>query len=225
MKRAFVFVLGFLLSGCVSQSVRNQQQDEINQTIPSCSSQRQCDAAWAAARQWVTQNCGMKIQNYSNDYIETYNSIGNSTNTSCQVTKNPHPNGVNSINITVSCANMFGCTPDQYQSVIEFNKYVGEVVNNFSPIKIGAMMGMADKNGKVVENPSYSAGLVISDIESGSSASKAGLLVGDIVTSVGDDRIRTQADMTEAMGKYHSGDSVKFKIIRRLQESFVNINL
>lgn len=225
MKGLLVFLLSFLIFGCVSQTNRNQQQEEIDRTIPSCSSQRQCDAAWAAARQWVTQNCGMKIQNYSDDYIETYNSVGDATKTSCQVTKNPQPSGVNSINIRISCANMFVCVPDQYQSVIEFNKYVGTAVNNFSPIKIGAMMGMADRNGQVVENPSYSFGMVVRSLEQGYPAYNSGLMIGDIVTSVDDERIRTQSDMTKAMEKYHSGDSVELKVLRKNQEATIKIKL
>ncbi|WP_301530078.1 hypothetical protein [Klebsiella pneumoniae] len=74
MKKVVIFLATLALAGCVSNSERQKQQAEIDRTTPSCSSQKQCDAAWAAARQWVNQNCGMKIQNYSSDYIETYNS-------------------------------------------------------------------------------------------------------------------------------------------------------
>ncbi|MFP2467655.1 PDZ domain-containing protein [Pseudescherichia vulneris] len=225
MKKVLFIVASLFLSGCVSQSVRNQQQDEINKTIPTCSSQKQCDTAWSASRQWVTQNCGMKIQNYSNDYIETYNSIGDSAATACQITKNLQPNGANSINIRVSCGNMFGCVPDQYQSVINFNKYVSNAIDNVSPVKIGAMMIMADIKGMIVENPSYSAGLLVKSVASGWPASKAGLLVGDIVTDVGSTRIRTQAEMTTAMEEYHSGDTVDLKVLRAGNVSVIKISL
>lgn len=225
MKKILLIITAIALSGCVSQAARNQQQDEINKTIPTCSSQKQCDAAWSSARQWVTQNCGMKIQNYSNDYIETYNSIGDSASTSCQVTKNAQPNGTSSINIRVSCGNIFGCVPDQYQSVINFNRFVGGAVEKVSPIKIGAMMGMADKSGKVVENPSYSFGMVVKSITPNWAADKAGLRVGDIVTDVGNSRIRTQSEMTNAMEQFHAGDVVEFKVFRTGANSVVKINL
>ncbi|MHB7197744.1 hypothetical protein ACYCIQ_25435, partial [Klebsiella pneumoniae] len=71
MKKVVIFLATLALAGCVSNSERQKQQAEIDRTTPYCSSQKQCDAAWAAARQWVSQNCGMKIQNYSSDYIET----------------------------------------------------------------------------------------------------------------------------------------------------------
>ncbi|WP_187417369.1 hypothetical protein [Klebsiella pneumoniae] len=93
MKKVVIFLATLALAGCVSNSERQKQQAEIDRTTPYCSSQKQCDAAWAAARQWVNQNCGMKIQNYSSDYIETYNSPANSAAIACQVTKNPLPTG------------------------------------------------------------------------------------------------------------------------------------
>ncbi|HDS2638199.1 TPA: hypothetical protein QID38_003675, partial [Klebsiella pneumoniae subsp. pneumoniae] len=115
MKKVVIFLATLALAGCVSNSERQKQQAEIDRTTPYCSSQKQCDAAWAAARQWVSQNCGMKIQNYSSDYIETYNSPANSAAIACQVTKNPLPTGASSINVRISCSNMFGCVPDVYQ--------------------------------------------------------------------------------------------------------------
>lgn len=225
MKKLLIIIFGVMLAGCVSKTVRNQQQDEINRTIPACSSQKQCDAAWSAARQWVTQNCGMKIQNYSNDYMETYNSIGDSTAIACQVTKNPHPNGVNTIDARMSCANMFGCTPDQFQSVIAFNKYINNAIGMVSPIKMGASLEMSNSKGDAVENPSYSAGLRVKSLAPGWAASKAGLKAGDIITDVDGERVRTQYDMTTLMEKHHSGDVVELKVLRSGVSSNLHINL
>ncbi|EGT5705066.1 PDZ domain-containing protein [Cronobacter malonaticus] len=214
-----------LLTGCVSEKQRNAQQEQMNKTVPTCASQKQCDAAWSAARQWVTQNCGMKIQNYSADYIETYNSLPNSPSTACQVTKNLQPSGVNTLNITVSCGNIFGCVPNQVDSVLAFNKFVGDYVSNFSPVKIGAFMGMSDKSGNVVENSSYSAGMVIKEVVRGGIADKSGLRNGDIITSVGGHKIRNQSDMTTSLEKYTSGETVDLTIIRSGSEFKIPLSL
>jgi len=222
MKNLIVAISIITLAGCVSAEKRGAQQDQINKTVPVCSSQKQCDAAWAAARQWVNQNCGMKIQTYSNDYIETYNSVADSAATSCQVTKNLQPNGVSSINITVRCANMFGCVPDQFESVLSFNKFVGSYISKFSPIKIGAIMGMSDRSGQLVENSSYSVGMLIKEVAPGGSASKAGLKAGDIVTSIDGQKVRNQNEMTTALEKYSSGDNAEFKFFRHGSESKIN---
>ncbi|EOY8739511.1 PDZ domain-containing protein [Klebsiella michiganensis] len=225
MKKIAIILTALTLAGCVSSSERQRQQAEIDRTIPQCSSQKQCDAAWSAARQWVNQNCGMKIQNYSNDYIETYNSPANSAALACQVTKNPLPNGASSINIRTSCSNMFSCVPDTYQAVINFNNYVNENVERFAPVRMGFMARMSDVNGNEVKNTSYSSGMVIKGVTQNGPAYKAGLRDGDIVTSVGNDAVRSQYDMTSAMEKYHSGDNVKVTILRNGKTLTQEVNL
>lgn len=225
MKKALVFILGFLITGCVSQTAKRPSQDEMNKTVPVCASQKQCDTAWSATRQWINQNCGMKIQNYSADYIETYNSVGGDTKLACQVNRNTLPDGSSAILIRLSCGNMFGCIPDQYQSVINFNNYVSDAINKASPIKVGIITSMSDKNGKIVENPSYSTGLIIESVTPGGIASKSGVIANDILVNIGSDRIRTQYDITSAMEKYHSGDKVVFKVIRAGNEVNLDINL
>ncbi|MEN4831741.1 PDZ domain-containing protein [Pantoea vagans] len=225
MKTLIVLLSFILLSGCVSGEQRKAQQDQMNKTVPTCASQKQCDAAWSAARQWVTQNCGMKIQNYSADYIETYNSLPNSASTACQVAKNLQPNGVSTLNITVSCGNMFGCVPNQVDSVLAFNKFVGDYVSRFSPIKIGAVMGMSDRGGKVVENSSYSVGMIIKEVTPNGIADKSGLRVGDIISSMGGQKIRNQNDMTTSLEKYASGDKTELTVIRSNTEMKIPLNM
>ncbi|WAM43692.1 PDZ domain-containing protein [Edwardsiella piscicida] len=225
MKKIAIILTTLILSGCVSSAERQRQQAEIDRTIPLCSSQKQCDAAWAAARQWVNQNCGMKIQNYSSDYIETYNSPADSAALACQVTKNPLPNGASAINLRTSCSNMFGCVPDTYQSIINFNNYVNKNVEQFAPVKMGFTAIMSDINGHEVKNTSYSSGMVIMNVNQGGSAYKAGLRRGDIITSLGNDAVRNQRDMTSAMEKYHSGDNVNITILRNGKTLVQEVNL
>ncbi|TDB57250.1 PDZ domain-containing protein [Photorhabdus khanii] len=210
-----------LLSGCAPSSERAKQQDEINKTIPICKSDKQCEAAWSGARQWVNQNCGMKIQTYSNDYIETYNSIGSSPKTACQVNKLLSPDGLIGIQIMISCANMFGCVPDQYESVIKFNKDINEYIEKFSPAMIGVLWGMADRNGNLAKSAAESSGLFIKSISSGGLAEKNGLQVKDIVTRIGSKRIIKLSDYGNVMGQYAAGDKVDFTILRNGKE--VNI--
>lgn len=214
MKKITLLLTTLMLTGCVSNLDRQNQQAEINRTTPMCYSQKQCDGAWSAARQWVNLNCAMKIQNYSSDYIETYNSVDGSTQIACQVTKNPLPNGGNAIALRVSCANMFGCVPDQYQAIMSFNKNVSEYMEQFSPVKMGFMASMADSKGNLVTKTAYSAGLYIKDVSPNGTAYKAGLRDGDVITSVGSDSVRNSFDLTSAMEKYHAGDNVKITFLR-----------
>ncbi|MDE9545381.1 PDZ domain-containing protein [Xenorhabdus bovienii] len=213
------------ISGCVSQGDRIKQQDIINQTIPTCASEKQCNAGWAAAREWVNQNCGMKIQHYSDSYMETYNTLGNSTNTACQVTKSPHPNGFSSINIRVSCSNFIRCVPDQYESVIEFNKYVGNYIKQFSPKMIGVMWGMSDKSGNLVQSAFESVGLYISTLVPQGIAEKGGLKEKDIVIAIDGKKITIVSDYISAMESHHAGDKATFTVIRNSKEMNISLEI
>ncbi|MHA7847108.1 PDZ domain-containing protein [Serratia sp. D1N4] len=219
MKKVLLIVLSILwLSGCASKAERSAQQAEIDKTIPICQSDKQCAAAWSGARQWVNQNCGMKIQTYSNDYIETYNSIGKSAATACQVNKTPLPNGNTAINIRVSCANMFACVPDQYQSVIKFNNELNEYMKQFGTIKIGVMLGMVDKNGVLAKNSADSFGLIVQSVSQGQIAQKSGLQSGDIITHVDERRVVKLSDYGNLIEEHARGDKLVFTVLRNGNE-------
>ncbi|MBL5904459.1 PDZ domain-containing protein [Serratia fonticola] len=215
MKKATLIIFSILwLSGCVSKSERSAQQAEIEKTIPICQSDKQCEAAWSGARQWINENCGMKIQTYSNDYIETYNSIGSSAATSCQVNKTLLPNGITAISIKIQCANIIGCVPDQYESVMKFNKDLNYYISQFAPIKLGFVIGMATKNGIEAKSASDSFGLLIRSVEPGGIAQSNGLQPNDIITYVNESRVVKLIDYGNLIDKHARGDKLMFSVLR-----------
>lgn len=126
--------LSMLLAGCATMSPQQQAdfQQQMVATQPHCMSQRQCEAAWSAARNWVNGNCGMKIQTMTESYIETYNSPDSSPDIACRVTKDPDPSGGYSLSIAVSCSNLFGCVPDAHKAALAFNTEVKGVAEQFA---------------------------------------------------------------------------------------------
>ncbi len=119
------------LGGCVPITTP-QQQAEIASTTPVCHGKKQCEAAWAAARNWVTSNCGMKIETYTDSFFQTFNSKDSaSVSLACSVSKTPLPAGGDSIIATMGCNNVFGCEPDATKSMLRFNKYVESSLQQF----------------------------------------------------------------------------------------------
>lgn len=59
-------------------------------TIPTCREGKECEAKWAAARDWMLDRCGFRLQHIEADYMETYKS-GDYANTGlyCRVTRTP----------------------------------------------------------------------------------------------------------------------------------------
>jgi len=60
------------------------------ESITTCRTPKECEARWAAARNWMLSNCGFRLEHVEPDYLETYKS-GDYANTDlyCRVTKTP----------------------------------------------------------------------------------------------------------------------------------------
>lgn len=127
---AMVMMTG--LTGCAvspeQRAAMEARQQRFEATRPRCSDDAACERAWAAARSWVTQNCGMKIQNITDGFIETYNSIDGNTALHCRVTKDPEGQTGWVLTVTTGCGNLFGCIPDAWAAAQGFNDYVNRVI-------------------------------------------------------------------------------------------------
>ena len=81
-----------LIAGCASapNPALLEAEQFYRQSVPTCSSPKECEAKWAAARNWVLSSCGMRLQHVEADFLETYRS-GDSANTDlyCRVTRTP----------------------------------------------------------------------------------------------------------------------------------------
>ena len=125
-----------LLSGCVYLSPQKAQsyRQQITETTPVCHSQRQCDAAWSSARNWILDHCGMKIQNITNDYIGTYTPEEDYPGhfpVGCRVTKDPEPDGSYSLHIRTSLPARGYDEEFLYKKALDFNQTVRETLNRF----------------------------------------------------------------------------------------------
>lgn len=119
----FLIILMQTLTGCVNPQLQ-QIQREIQDTTPICESDDECEVMWSKARSWVLSNAGFKIQNYSSDYFDTYNPTQHSPLLAAQVSKDALGNGRYKIVAKLWCNNIFGCQPNQWQALLNFNKYV-----------------------------------------------------------------------------------------------------
>lgn len=115
-----------VLSGCAIAPTAETQakQAELASTTPVCASDADCKAKWDAAQLWIAHNAGYKLQTATDVLLETYNSVGGSPDIAVQVTKEPMGGGKYKIVVSVSCDNIFGCVPNQWDAALDFNKTV-----------------------------------------------------------------------------------------------------
>ena len=119
-----LIILGVGLCGCATSpsAVTRQQAEEVH---PVCSSRPQCDAMWAAARDWARSSwCPHPIRIMNDSYIETYESIGNEVGLACWVRTDPLPQGGYQFTAHARCANWFMCMPRAVDAVLAFNAKV-----------------------------------------------------------------------------------------------------
>jgi hypothetical protein len=109
------------LAGCVTMPA------EPIAAAPTCMTDADCSVKWAAARTFVLSHAGYKIQTYSTDYLETYNSVDTSTDLAAQVNREPLPGGGYQITGRFWCANIFGCVPGARETLDGFNRYVASI--------------------------------------------------------------------------------------------------
>ena len=124
------------LTGCATSSEIEAKRAEFKRTIPTCSGTKDCNAKWEAAQLWVVHNAGWKVQNQSSALIETYDAVNShrddrhsdrSTAISIRVTKEPLGQGRYQLLAYVWCDNSFGCTPDEWDAALAFNRAIGKV--------------------------------------------------------------------------------------------------
>lgn len=112
------------LTGCANNQQTEAWKSEALRTTPTCQTEDSCQVKWSAARRWVLSNAGTKIQNYGSDYFDTYNPIANSPRLAAQVSKEAVGGGKFVITAKLWCDNMFGCQPNAWQALLDFNRSV-----------------------------------------------------------------------------------------------------
>jgi hypothetical protein len=118
------------VAGCASQEQLAAQaeaeqaaREQYEASLPRCSTDKECAAKWAAARRWVLDNCGFKLQHVSDDYLETYNIRDPaSTGMWCRVTKTPTSETEYLIELENGANNWF--VGGMLGKRMEFNQYV-----------------------------------------------------------------------------------------------------
>ncbi|MNJ41763.1 hypothetical protein D3C77_366980 [compost metagenome] len=118
------------LSGCANNQQTEAFRAEALRTTPTCDSTDSCEVKWSAARRWVLSHAGTKIQNYGSDYFDTYNPIQNSPLLAAQISKDAVGGGKYAITAKLWCDNMFGCQPNAWEALVDFNRTVNAAGNN-----------------------------------------------------------------------------------------------
>jgi uncharacterized protein YceK len=211
-----LFVLGALLvlSGCAT--ITSKDQTLLDETVTLCSSKAECDVKWSAAKEWALNHSNMKLNLYSEDFIEADDSTKDSRHLAFIIRKQPTANpGVYAISINVWCNNMSGCVPPIKDAISDFNKSVNATVTHDKPYSAKNI------NNVDIQKPKsgFRAGIVnnkiiVKTVNSGSPAQKAGLMANDIIIACDNVQLTDMNSFINLMQKVQFGDTKQIRIQR-----------
>ena len=111
----------------------------------------------------------------------------------------------------------------------EASHYADAIINgeDISRPQIGISM-VDTSNSSIAKKYGYNSkieGVIITDIIANSSAAKAGLQVGDLITQIEDIKIKNSAMLRYQLYKYKIGSTIKVKYIRNQTENTIKVTL
>lgn len=113
-----------LLSSCAISPAIQAKMDEYNRTIPTCSSESDCQTKWLAARAWVVANSDFAIRAESEQRIMATSNIISMSGLGVVVDR-VAANGSYQITVNVECFSAYGC-PDIWDTMLDFNRTLNE---------------------------------------------------------------------------------------------------
>ena len=84
---------------------------------------------------------------------------------------------------------------------------------------------MQDLSEQLADYFKVKDGILISEVEKGSPAEKAGLFAGDVITNFGDEKIEEISDLYDELEDREEGDKVNMMVMRQGKEKQVTIEL
>jgi len=97
--------------------------DEFARTIPTCTSESECDQKWAIARTWTVNNSDFNLRSESESRLNANSNIISQTGIGVTVTK--VATGANSFQIIadLECFSAYSC-PELWDMKVDFNRTV-----------------------------------------------------------------------------------------------------
>lgn len=121
--RCSAMLVGALLYACAVNPETQAKMDEFYRTIPSCSSDADCDQKWALARRWTEQNSDFSIRGESDTRINASSNIISQSGIGVVVNKVTTGSGRYQIIADLECFSAYSC-PELWDLKVDFNRTV-----------------------------------------------------------------------------------------------------
>ncbi len=127
LKRGSLMILAALctalLASCAASPETQAKMDEFVRTIPSCTTDADCDRKWAAARQWTQANSDFGIRSESGTRIYASSNLISQSGVGVVVTKVTSGSNRSQIIADLECFSAYSC-PEILDMKLDFNRTV-----------------------------------------------------------------------------------------------------
>ena len=117
-------ILVSMLVSCAVNPEIQAKMDEFARTIPSCTSDADCNRKWALARSWTEENSDFNIRSESDTRINASSNIISQDGIGVVVTKVTTGSGRYQIIADLECFSAYSC-PELWDLKVDFNRTVG----------------------------------------------------------------------------------------------------
>ncbi|NOR66953.1 MAG: Do family serine endopeptidase [Woeseiaceae bacterium] len=158
------------------------------------------------------------------DFIQTDASINPGNSGGALVNMNGELIGINSVIISRTGNNVgigFAVPSEIARSIMRQIRDFGEVRRGL----LGVTITTIDEESAKALGAEVDSGALVSNIEPGSAAEKAGLLVDDIITRVDDKKIDNSRELANAIGLKGSGEEIGIEFVREGKSHSVTATL
>ena len=123
--RLFILSLMALAASCAVSPETQAKIDAYNSSIPSCSSNPDCDAKWQIARSWALEHADFPILTESDERIMASSTLLSMSGVGVVVTKQAIADNPDNYQLLVDieCFSAYGC-PNSWDLKLEFNRTV-----------------------------------------------------------------------------------------------------
>lgn len=132
MKCQIAALVVVLLFGCAGQGPTRGAPPPTDAEMADskvevhCKNEAQCVRWWRTAQVWVAQNSGMKVQIATDAIVDTYNPSRNVNGWGVLVTRMPHIDGGDIIDINATCRPAASCSLAEETFIAKFKRAVLE---------------------------------------------------------------------------------------------------
>jgi hypothetical protein len=214
---------GASLTGCAG--LTSQPDSAPAARSITCAAGPDCEDKWQKAVLWVLKNTSYPIELQTALTVQTEKPEPRDPKPSFSVKRIPGRDGTHEIVLNGECRSMLGCTPSMAEARAKFAEFVlsagpapaadtPEAVAKSKGMVLGIHIIAVPEAMRTGFRTQAKRGILVTSVEEGGVAARAGMMRGDVLVSYDDKPLETRDDLFTALAQTRPGGAVRLAILR-----------